>query len=118
MHVRSGWKPILRRHASRRPGCAAFGHSRDNEFGLGGCLCREIRATGHADRVALKIVGKREISGWPARPAAGPLTDAPRRRDGDRRTLRHQVMVMLMDRIAISVVAVVWVDVPRRCKID
>jgi len=46
---------------------------------------------------------------------AGPLTDAPRRRDGDRRTLRHQIVVMLMDKIAISVVAVVRVDVPRGC---
>src|SRR6185503_4646942 len=48
----------------------------------------------------------------------GPLTDAPRRMDRDRRTLRHEIMAMLLDVVATSAVAVVRGDVLRGCKVD
>jgi hypothetical protein len=53
---RFGWIPDFRPEALRRQSCAAFGHSRYNEFVWVAGLYREIGATGHADRVALKIV--------------------------------------------------------------
>ena len=88
--------------------CPALGDTPGAEQALREVIFyREIGATGHVERLGRRSRRKREISGWPARRVAGPLTDAPRRRNRDRRTLRHQIMAMLMDVVAISVVAFV-----------
>ena len=46
------------------------------------------------------------------------LTDAPRRTHRDRRTLRHEIMAMLMNVVASSVVATLRLDMLSGCKVD